>query len=72
MGVDGDIENNESIAGKYCMIMNILASLLDMIEMTSIYKWHKDQCGHIVDQSYVHIKEKERPSNLEEPFIWTH
>ena len=53
-------------------IMNILTSLMDMIEMTSIYKWHKDECGHIVDQSYVHIKEKERPSNLEEPFIWTH
>ena len=53
-------------------IMSIRTSLLDMIEMTSIYKWHKDQCGHIVDQSYVHIKEKERPSNLEELFIWTH
>ena len=70
MRVDGDIENNESIP--IAWIMNILTSLLDMIEMTSIYKWHKDQCGHIVDQSYVHIKEKERPSNLEEPFIWTH
>ena len=70
MRVDGGIESNESIP--IAWIMNILTSLLDMIEMTSIYKWHKDQCGHIVDQSYVHIKEKERPSNLEEPFIWTH
>ena len=70
MGVDGDIENNESIP--IAWIMNILTSLMDMIEMTSIYKWHKDECGHFVDQSYVHIKEKERPSNLEEPFIWTH
>ena len=70
MRVDGGIDNNESIA--IAWIMNILTSLMDMIEMTSIYKWHKDQCGHIVDQSYVHIKEKERPSNLEELFIWTH
>ena len=47
MRVDGDIENNESIP--IAWIMNILTSLMDMIEMTSIYKWHKDQCGHIVD-----------------------
>ena len=47
MRVDGGIDNNESIA--IAWIMNILTSLMDMIEMTSIYKWHKDQCGHIVD-----------------------
>ena len=70
MRVDGDIENNESIP--IAWIMNILTSLMDMIEMTSINKWHKDECGHIVDHSYVHIKEKERPYNLEELFIWTH